>query len=323
MSAISPFGHKTLLQLVQQACGELGIAKPNAVATNQDMLVQQLLAQANREGREMHALGSRLDGWQMLRKENVWQVASSGTCTANVSAGSNVIALTSTPAVMPQVGWGVSNSGVGLSGSYFNAQTYVTAVSGMNITVSNAAASTASGVTVGFAQWQYTLPSDIDMITPGTMFDRSMRWPMIGPVTPQEWQVLCSSINPTGPRRRFRIMSGTFDIFPIPGPTDTSTLVYEYYSNGWCQSSGGQPQQDFAADTDTYLLDDDSMVLGIIWRFRRAKGLAWEDDFRAHQRAVDRAMGGQAGSRTLPLDATATGSLLLTTANIPDSGYGS
>ena len=43
MSAISPFGHKTLLQLVQQACAELGIARPNAVASNQDMLVQQLL----------------------------------------------------------------------------------------------------------------------------------------------------------------------------------------------------------------------------------------------------------------------------------------
>ncbi|OBU84580.1 hypothetical protein [Chromobacterium subtsugae] len=248
MSALTPAGHKSLLQLIQDACAEIGIIQPPQVIGSIDPTVKQLLALANREGQEMHAIGTSIDGWQMLRREFVWQV-------------------------------------------------------------------------VG-GQDTYALPADADMLIPGTAWDRSMRWQLLGPATPQEWQVLKSAVVPLGPRRRWRVLAGQFVLFPVPSPTDNNTLVYEYYSNCWCQSANNVPQPQFAADTDTYLLDDNVMVLGIIWRYRRKKGLEFSIEYEDWKRARDRAIASQAGMRDLSLTSGSGLNPFISTANIPDTGYG-
>lgn len=248
MSALNPAGHMTLLTLIQSACAELGIQQPSAVVTSTDPNVQQLLSLANREGREMHALGTSIDGWQMLRREWVF----------NVVGGQDT----------------------------------------------------------------YALPVDASMLIPNTAWDRGMRWQLLGPATPQEWQILKSAIMPMGPRRRWRVFGGNLVLFPVPGPTDTNTLVFEYYSTNWCKSNSGTTQSQFAADNDTYLIDDDTMVLGIIWRWRRKKGLEYSREYSDWMSAKDRAVASQAGMCDLSLSHSASSNPFITTANIPDTGFG-
>ena len=49
-----------------------------------------------------------------------------------------------------------------------------------------------------------------------------------------------------------------------PEPTTTGeTIAFDYYSNAWCQSSGGTAQQRWSADLDTYKLDEDCFVQGL------------------------------------------------------------
>jgi hypothetical protein len=244
-------GTATLLQHIQTVCNELALPAPAAVINSSDSQVIQLLALANREGREAAALSGPNYGWQQLR-------------------GAATITL-----VVNQAG--------------------------------------------------YALPSDLHYAIPATFWDVNFKWQLLGPLSPQEWDVLLYGISPAGPRRRFRLIGNQFEVNPTPAATAAGNVIsYEYYSLNWCQSSGGTKQAAWAADTDTYLLDDDALQLGIKWRFLRAKGLDYSDEYQQWLRATDRALGRAGFGRYLPINAIAPGATqLISDANVPDTGFGS
>lgn len=59
----------TLLTAVQEACNEVGFPAPGFVVSSQDQQVKQMLALANREGREQVSLAG---GWPQLRGEQLF-----------------------------------------------------------------------------------------------------------------------------------------------------------------------------------------------------------------------------------------------------------
>lgn len=312
---------KTLLQLVQQACGEMGLIQPSTLFGNTDQQVVQLLALAQREGYETYKMSTNTYGWQALRKEYLFNVVSTGLQTVSYTKGSNVITFLTTPTNQPQVGWVISNSG-GSNATDFIYPTYVTAVlSSTQVTVSTNALNTNTSNTMAMGQQAYNFPTDYDHMIVQTQWDRGFRWQLLGPLDAQEWQVLKSGISPTGPRRRFRIMNNQFFIDPIP--YDGNQLVFEYISYNWCQNSQFQGQNKWQADTDTYRLDDDTFILGMIWRFRMAKGLDYSEERQMWTDSINRYKARQASVRNLPVNAQQTGVRLLSNSQVPDTGYGS
>jgi hypothetical protein len=311
----------TLLQMVQQACAELGLLQPSTLFGNSDQQAVQLLALAQREGLETFKMTTRDYGWQALRKEYLFNVQSTGIQTVSYTKGSNVINFVTVPSIAPQIGWVISNSG-GSNATDFTYPTYVTAInSSTQIVVSTTAANTNTSASMAIGQEAYALPSDYEHMIVQTQWDRGFRWQLLGPLDAQEWQVLKSGISPTGPRRRFRIMNNQLFIDPIP--YDTNQLVLEYYSNAWCQSSAAQPQAKWQADTDYYVLDDDTFMLGINWRFRMAKGLDYSEEHQMWLDSINRFKARQASVRNLPVNAQQTGVRLLSNSQVPDTGYGS
>ena len=329
----------TLLQMVQAACNEMGVNAPPTLQSAFDQNAIQLLALANREGKECSKAASSAGGWQELRQEYTFNVQSTGLINfCSYTAGSNVINVGLTPwyspwssqwslgnGIPPQVGWVICTSG-GSNSTGFPANTVVTAVNGSIITVSNNATSTNSLVSMAFGKQSYALPPDYDYMISGTQWDRGFRWQIFGPLTPQEWQVLKSGLSPTGPRRRFRLMGNMFYLDPVP--YDSNMLVYEYYSTNWCLTGGNAttspsiPASSFLQDTDTYILEDDLMVLGIIWRWRRAKGLDYTQEYDTYSKALQRELGRDTTSRTLRLDVSQPDVALMTSNQIPDTGFG-
>ena len=154
---------------------------------------------------------------------------------------------------------------------------------------------------------------------------------MRGAMTPQQWQLYKSSpIGRASIQRRWRIRvpSGsavgtapTFSIDPIP--TDNgSQLVYEYVSNAWCKSSGGTPQTIWAADTDTGILDEYLIGLGVKWRMLERLGMDFSSAREEYERLVDQALGADGGAPVIDMTPT-LGTYLLNWTNIPETGYGS
>ena len=97
--------------------------------------------------------------------------------------------------------------------------------------------------------------------------------------------------------------------------------MFEYQSNEWCESSGGTGQTAWADDADVGVLDEELMLLGIEWRFRRAKGLSYLGMLNDYNNLVDKRISAEAGAPTIQTSNIDTSSIL--PANIPETGFGS
>jgi hypothetical protein len=133
----------------------------------------------------------------------------------------------------------------------------------------------------------YSLPTDFDRILKETVFNRTSRRRMMGDLTPAQWQEtqasLVTMVNPA-----FRIRGGLFLISPTPSAVET--IAYEYITKNWCQSEASVGQAAWVADTDTGILDEELMALGIIWRYRAAKGLDYAEDMANYELQVNNAI---------------------------------
>ncbi len=128
------------------------------------------------------------------------------------------------------------------------------------------------------------LPVDLAGIADETVWNRSQRRRLIGPIDPVEWQRW--KAQSTFPVTDGFTLRGTAWLMQ-PVPSAGQTIAYEYRSSYWCQSSGGTAQDAWAADTDTGLLSERLMRLGLIWRFKQARGLEWQTDHEDYVNEID------------------------------------
>lgn len=314
-----------LLDLCNTAAAELGLPQLTSVAGSTAQQAIQFLALANRAGKEL-AEDTRAAGyWQQLRKQYTFQTTGYGPYTCTITPGSTNLTNV-TPTTSIAVGQNVY--AVGLVND-----TLVTDISGIGagtIGISQAPTATValSGQSVVFAVESYALPSDFAYLIAQTEWDRNFRWQLLGPIDAQEWQVIKSGISPVGPRMRMRIMQGRFYINPVGSSSSvyTDTIAYEYVSNQWVAATGAPTvgaKTAYALDTDVSILPEDLIVLSLKWRYLRAKGLDYEEEFDQYEEKLDRTIGRSASNRSLPLNARASGIRLLNSQNVPDTGFGS
>lgn len=310
---INTASKRTFLQIIQTVCQEIAIPVPTFAFGNTDPQVVQLIALANREGREFSSLPNKNGGWQELRKQYAFSTAGVGSLTGNTTISSAVVTgITSTAGIV---------AGYVANGTGIPTETLVVSVdSATQVTLDTAATATATGVSLSFGKQSYSLPSDFGYFLTKTFWDRSFRWQLLGPLEAQEWQVLKSGISTSGPRSRFRIMGNLFYLDPVP--SEVHSLAMEYYSTGWCQSVLGVAQSHWAADTDYYSLDDDAMELGLIWRYLAAKRFGFDVEKRTYDLTTQRLLSRNGSTRDLPLNMSNEGQFFLGSNNIPDSGYG-
>jgi len=298
----------TMLQLVQQVTGELNLSVPTYVIGNTSQDVQQVLALMNAAGYEL----TKEYDWQALEKEYRFYTQYVAT-TGNTTANSYVITgIPSTTGLTTQYS---------ITGTAVNQDTYVTTVdSATQVTMSQTASTTTSGGTVNFSQTIYNLPTDFETITDRTQWDKTKHWEMLGPEDAQQWQWLKSGYISTGPRVRWRILGGQFQIWPPM--TTTEYLGFEYRSKGWAESSTGTVKNSFTADTDTTFFDDRIMVLYTKLKYFQVKSFDTTALQQDYQRYLSIVKANDKGSATLSF-APYPSKVLIGYANIPDTGYGS
>jgi hypothetical protein len=141
--------------------------------------------------------------------------------------------------------------------------------------------------TVAAAAQTDALPDDLDWIIPDTMFNRTSSRQVNGPLSPSEWQVaqggLVTFVHPA-----FRIRGASLLIHPAPSAGDT--VAFEYVTRNWCRSSAGAAQAAWSADDDSAVLDEELHTLGLIWRFKHAKGLDYGDSAALYDLQVRQAL---------------------------------
>ena len=170
----------------------------------------------------------------------------------------------------------------------------------------------------------YSLPSDYDFMIDGTIWDRTTFLRFRGPLSPREWQLRKSGLSSSvGSRFRFRILpSSNAKVFAIePTPTSADSMVVEYVSLNWCQSSGGTGQAAWVADTDTGVLDEVLLNMDLTWRFKQALGEEYGENKQEFEMELAQALARDGGAHTLSMSGHHR-ERFIGHANLPDSGFG-
>jgi hypothetical protein len=202
-----------------------------------------------------------------------------------------------------------------------------------------------------FAQDTYPGPTDFDRFINQTWWDRTNRWSLMGPDSPQIDQWHRSGIVTIGPRRHFRQIgslgaqdTGSFNsdfnadfdisgrrnyrLWPPPGATDTPiSIVFEYISNAPVMTTvavSNQPAgtllKTFQNDTDITVLDDQMIILGIKWRYFQIKGFDYGALQQEYVDYVDRAYANDGGAKTLRLSPPRT-NVFISPGNVQDGSF--
>jgi len=297
-----------LLQLVQQTTAELNLPVPSYVIGNPNQDVQQILALINRAG---YDLVKEYD-WQALELEYRFYTNAITTTCDTVNGTQQLINVGTTA--------GLDNT-YSIVGTSIPQDTYVDSVIDANtVATTQQCSATSVGGTVTFSKTIYTLPPDYETITDNTHWDKTKHWQMLGPVDAQQWQWLKSGYISTGPRVRWRILGGEFQIWP---PYNTQEyLGFEYRSKGFVRNTAGDVLNSFQADTDTTVLDNTVIVLATKLKYFQIKSFDTTSLYQDYMRYLNVAKANDKGSATLSF-APQPSAVLIGWANIPDTGYGS
>jgi hypothetical protein len=318
---------RNILALVNQAQNELGLPASTSVYGQSgatDATGIQMGALANNVLDELR----RMNRWTVLQFEYDLIVSVPITTTGNMASQSQVITNIPTTAGITAGQFMVSGSGIPQAARVQS----VDSTSQVTMTMENTNTTAQTGVTLTFAKDTYPMPSGFDWFNNRTMWDRTNRWELLGPDSPQMDQWHRSGIVVTGPRRHFRQIgmdqfnNATPNQFRIwPPPTEIAAplqLVFEYLSNAAVSITGGTTYATtFTADTDTPLLDDQAVMLGIKWMFWEAKGFG--SYVTMQNRWVDycnRLIGRDGGAPTLNL-VKRVNPIFLSPANVQDGFF--
>lgn len=304
----------TFLELVQDASNELSIDELSQVFGSSDENAKILISLGNREAKQFSEMASNKGGWQDLHKEHSFQTVAI-TTTGDTTAGSKVISnIPDTSAITADI-FMVSGDGLPYQAKV------VSVDNSMQVTLDRPSSATGTGTTLVFGQFAYPMPSDFSYFINRTFWDGAYQWELLGPILAAEKQVLRYGVSPTGPRRRFYIKNNNICIDPMPAVSG-QTIAFDYYSSNWGLDQNGDDIGRWQSDNDTYKLDDDCFVLGLKWRFLRAKGMDYAQEYEEYIESCQKVMSRDGGSRVLPLNARVSNSRLINNDNVPDTGYG-
>lgn len=174
-------------------------------------------------------------------------------------------------------------------------------------------------ITLSTADQDYALATDFRYILPETQWNRDDRRQLVW-LNSEEWQFFKGWTTVNGLNLRARIRNNELEFEQTIASGDNGkTIAYEYVSKYWTEDSGSTAQQKFAADTDTSVLDEEILTLGLIWRFRKSKGLDFEADLIEYNRQVELAKAHDGAARMLRLGRAVRQHLGV---NTPEGNYG-
>jgi predicted GNAT superfamily acetyltransferase len=299
-----------MLQLVQQTTAELNLSVPSFVVGNTSQDVQQVLALMNGAGYEL----LKEYDWQALQVQYRFYTQSLTADATTVNGSYNLTFDGGTDLSAVDSQWQ-------LTGYNIPQDTYVVSANNTTKVVVMSQMASGDGVqSVVCAQTAYDLPADFETITDRTQWDKSKHWEMLGPEDAQQWQWLKSGYISTGPRVRWRILDGQFQIWPVMNTEEY--LGWEYRSKGWARSAAGAVQNSFTADSDTTVFDDRIMVLATKLKYFQVKSFDTTALMQDYQRYLSIAKANDKGAPNLSF-APYPSKVLIGYANIPDTGYGS
>jgi hypothetical protein len=150
----------------------------------------------------------------------------------------------------------------------------------------------------------FQLPLDWDRFSPSDKSPRgalvSTKFPLLplfGPINTEDLNMLkalpASTVRPV-----WRIIGGALEIWPALSAGELVT--FNYYSSFWIMNAARTASQaSWLADSDFSLINEDTVLKGVIWRWKAAKGLQYAEEFRGYEVSLARNAGQQQTERVV------------------------
>ena len=143
-------------------------------------------------------------------------------------------------------------------------------------------------------------PDDFLRFVNDSGWNRTRNNRLYGPVTSQEWQQT-KGLNVNVAYQHFYVRGAALLITPTPEAGDT--IAFEYITkNIGADLSGSNELANFVSDDDTAFFDDELVILGMVWRYRKSEGLDYLEEFREYQMRRANMIKADGGRRMLDMN---------------------
>jgi len=146
----------------------------------------------------------------------------------------------------------------------------------------------------------FTLPTDFDRLATGLpiWIDESPQLPLQMVNDDEMLRYKVAQTDPVNPV--WRLIGNSIEFYPAPDSGDNIKL--EYRTKYWIVDETETTRKArWTADTDLAVLPERLMTLGLVWRFKQAKGFDYAEDFRTYQIEVEKAGASDNGRQTIRL----------------------
>lgn len=163
-------------------------------------------------------------------------------------------------------------------------------------------------------------PANYLRAIPETFWNDTTARQIGGPLNEEEW-ALANGASVTSSIQQYAMFRyDGLHLYPVP--TSADTITYDYVINTPALAVDGTTYKTaFSVDTDAYLLDDELLTLGMVWRYLKTKGRDYAEALRDYEFALAGFATAARTPRTLSI-APSEDSAWLGAPNIPDSGFG-
>jgi hypothetical protein len=132
----------------------------------------------------------------------------------------------------------------------------------------------------------FDLPSDFDRIVLAQRVTDTSNWlwGYASVQTLEDWMVITSSGFTAVTPGWWIILDGQMQFSPAPASSSPAKFAYISKNIG-LSGSDGSPIAAFSDDSDSFVLEERLLTLGLIWRWKAQKGLEYAEDMTNYEKA--------------------------------------
>jgi len=149
----------------------------------------------------------------------------------------------------------------------------------------------------------FTLPSDWMRLCPSDKSPVGALVSLARPTIPLRGPVNDEALNQIKALTAFpaypvwRIINRNLEIWPALASGEV--VSFWYFTRAWVISPQNVQSTRFTSDTDASLIDEDLIMKGAIWKWKRAKGLDYQEEYSTYEREFGRVAGQQDNGRVI------------------------
>lgn len=172
-------------------------------------------------------------------------------------------------------------------------------------------------------QTDYPLPAGYEKLMQDSVYNKDEYYRLRSGMTDYQWNAWKFGLLGSLSHQRFRVSLDTGEPILVlaPAPETPENMILWYKSSHFVVDDSGETKAEYELDTDVARIPEDVVEAGLLWRFRRAKGLDFSAELSEYNEICRTRFAQSRAEGDLPIP-NGIVQPELTDGFVPDSGFG-